>query len=238
MSASAPPAPPGELQETRARVLAAAADLFAERGFFGTTVRDIADRARVNVAAGHYHFGSKQELYLEVVRREFDEMAGRLAARGAASSPVEISKASREQLVAMLHARIETMLELLVGPPPSHYGLLMQREMCDPSAALPVIVRRFIRPQKELMERLVGRLAPQLSPRDVRRCCFSIVGQVFFYRFMSPVVPPLLGVAALPPDFVKATAAHVAAFSLAALDALPPSAPRSARRRRPAAAGR
>ena len=62
--------------ETRDRVLRAATELFAERGFHGTKVRDIAARAGANVAAGNYHFGSKRDLYLEVLRALFAEVRG------------------------------------------------------------------------------------------------------------------------------------------------------------------
>lgn len=49
-------------------ILAAAALEFAERGFGGARVDRIARRARVNKAMLYYHFGSKRDLYLEVVR--------------------------------------------------------------------------------------------------------------------------------------------------------------------------
>jgi AcrR family transcriptional regulator len=208
---------PDAQQETQERLLAAAAALFAERGFFGTTVREIAQRAHVNIAAGHYHFGSKQELYLEVIRQEFEQLAVQLAARQASPSACEIEAASRAELVAGLKARIEIMLEHLIGPPPSIHGQLMQREMCDPSGALPVIFEQFIRPHKEQLQRVVARLAPGLSKPELERCCFSIVGQVFFYRMMLPIVPLLMGVRELPRDFVRSTAEHITEFSLAAL---------------------
>jgi len=224
-------------RETQERLLAAAAALFAERGFFGTTVREIAERARVNIAAGHYHFGSKQELYLEVTRQQFEQIAAQLAARHASPSPAEIDAASHAELVGMLRVRIETMLEHLVGPPPSIHGQLMQREMCDPSGALPVIVEQFIRPHKEQMQRLVARLAPGLSKPELERCCFSIVGQVFFYRMMFPIVPLLMGVSELPRDFVRTTADHIAAFSLGALNQLSEPAPRARGGRSPRRAG-
>lgn len=55
--------------ETQERILDAAERLFAERGFHGTTLRAVASAARVNLAAAHYHFGSKQELFHAVVAR-------------------------------------------------------------------------------------------------------------------------------------------------------------------------
>jgi AcrR family transcriptional regulator len=45
----------------------AAVRLFAEKGFQGTSVRDIIVKARVNQAAINYHFKSKDGLYLEVL---------------------------------------------------------------------------------------------------------------------------------------------------------------------------
>jgi AcrR family transcriptional regulator len=43
--------------------------LFAEHGFVGTTLRHVVSQAEVNLAAVHYHFGSKEELFRAVVAR-------------------------------------------------------------------------------------------------------------------------------------------------------------------------
>src|SRR5262250_2250755 len=103
---------------TKARVMAAASALFAERGFHGTTVRDIAQRAKVNLAAGHYHFGSKETLYLEVLRVQFADIMAEFEHRGARWA----AGAARPQpaaLRALLRARVAAILELLLGPPPA-----------------------------------------------------------------------------------------------------------------------
>lgn len=55
--------------DTKEQLLTAAEYLFAERGFNGTSVRDITDRAGANVAAVNYHFGSKSDLFVELMRR-------------------------------------------------------------------------------------------------------------------------------------------------------------------------
>src|SRR5690606_34163100 len=131
---------------TRDQILAAAAELFAERGFHGTTAREIAQRAGVNLAAAHYHFGSKEDLYLEVLRVEVDDPARTLERRGGRSTAG--GRLGGPALAALLQARIAAMLEVLLGPPPGRQGTLLLREMCDPSAALPHIVARFIEPLK------------------------------------------------------------------------------------------
>lgn len=48
---------------TRAEILVAARALFAERGYHATTVRAIAQRAGVNPAMVHHHYGTKEQLF-------------------------------------------------------------------------------------------------------------------------------------------------------------------------------
>ena len=103
-------------RETRQRVIDAASGLFAERGFHGTTARDIAERAGVNLAAAHYHFGSKESLYLEVLRAQFDTITATLERRGARLATVG-ARPTRAALEGLLRARVLAMLELLLGPP-------------------------------------------------------------------------------------------------------------------------
>jgi AcrR family transcriptional regulator len=57
---------------TKDRILDTAEALFAEHGFSGTSLRQLTQEAGVNLAAVHYHFGSKEELAHAVIRRRFD----------------------------------------------------------------------------------------------------------------------------------------------------------------------
>lgn len=62
---------------TRQRILGAAEELFAERGFAGASLRQVTAAANVNLAAVNYHFGSKENLIEEVFRRRLDELSRR-----------------------------------------------------------------------------------------------------------------------------------------------------------------
>ncbi len=55
--------------DTKIQILDVAEHLIAEKGFSGTTLRNIVSAASVNLAAVHYHFGSKEELFRAVVHR-------------------------------------------------------------------------------------------------------------------------------------------------------------------------
>lgn len=205
---------------TPARLLDAAVELFAQRGFAGTSIRDIAERAGANVAAGHYHYGSKEGLYLEVLRAQFAEVRAELERRGVARPEPALRRASRRELVALLEARIATMLDMLLGPPPAPHGALMLREMCDPTDAMPIIVAEFIEPQTREMEQLVARLIPGGSKETVTRIVYSIVGQVLFYRFTMPMQLLMRRASKYPRGFARQTARHIATFSLHAIDGL------------------
>jgi AcrR family transcriptional regulator len=62
---------------TRARLIRAAERGFAELGFNGASLREITQRARVNLAAVSYHFSSKRELWLEVMQRRAEALSTR-----------------------------------------------------------------------------------------------------------------------------------------------------------------
>jgi AcrR family transcriptional regulator len=63
------------VEERRQAILDVAEALFADNGIAGTSVRSILATAGANVAAVHYHFGSKENLVEEVFRRRAEKIA-------------------------------------------------------------------------------------------------------------------------------------------------------------------
>ncbi|MEL7051085.1 MAG: TetR/AcrR family transcriptional regulator [Cyanobacteria bacterium J06588_5] len=67
--------------ETKEQILEVAECAIAQNGYAGTTLRNIVGQANVNLAAVHYHFGSKEELLTAVLARISEQIvAGQLAA--------------------------------------------------------------------------------------------------------------------------------------------------------------
>lgn len=215
---------------TKHRLIEAASTLFAEHGFHGTTVRDIATRAKANVAAGHYHYGSKRDLYLEVLREQFASTREMLRERGVAP-PAAGERPSRATLEERLRLRVQVMLDVLIGPPPSLHGTLMCREMADPTEALPVIVDEFIRPMTAEMTAIVAQIEPDLTPAALERVALSIIGQVVHWRVAMPALLLMRGERQYPKDLAATLADHITAFSLGGMRAV-------ARRRKGAARAR
>ncbi len=63
--------------------------MFAERGFDGTSVEEIAERARVSKPIVYEHFGGKEGLYAVVVDREVEHIVGRIGEAVASGTPRE-----------------------------------------------------------------------------------------------------------------------------------------------------
>ena len=201
--------------ETRERLIEAAGSVFAEQGYRGATMREIADRAGANLAAAHYHFGSKQDLYRAVVRAPFERLEQRLAAVGAADP----QRMSRDELVALLRARVRALFETLLEPSGIH-ARLMQRELADPTTTLSFVVRRWIDPLRSDMVALLGRLAPGLPAARLEFCARSLMGQVIFYFTHRPALLVMMQRRSYPPDFADAVTEHVVAFTLGGLEGL------------------
>ncbi|NRA63335.1 MAG: TetR/AcrR family transcriptional regulator [Pseudobacteriovorax sp.] len=66
---------PNEKIDTKERVLQAAKKLFAEKGFAGTSIREIAEESEANVSAINYHFRSKQGLYWAMLHEAHEWLA-------------------------------------------------------------------------------------------------------------------------------------------------------------------
>ncbi|MEQ9529849.1 MAG: TetR/AcrR family transcriptional regulator [Parvibaculaceae bacterium] len=85
-------------QKTRDLILDTAERLFAERGFFGVSVRDITDAAETRLASVNYHFGTKEDLFKAVVERRFREIDADRQERFAALEPA-LKRMTRREIV-------------------------------------------------------------------------------------------------------------------------------------------
>jgi TetR/AcrR family transcriptional regulator len=75
---------PRDGEQTRLAILEAAEQVFAERGFDGASLRDLADAAGVTRSLIHHHFGSKEDLWLAVADHlfaDYGERQGEILAR-------------------------------------------------------------------------------------------------------------------------------------------------------------
>jgi len=85
-------------EATRERIVAAALDAFAERGFHGASTRDIAERAGTNQGLITYHFRSKDELWRAAADRVFGMLAKRMTEQVGALASEDPRERAREAI--------------------------------------------------------------------------------------------------------------------------------------------
>jgi AcrR family transcriptional regulator len=164
--------------QTRARIMREATALFAERGFQATTIRDIAQKAGVNIAAVNYHFRSKDELYAVVMETALAEWTSEVI--GAESQP---QNASLEQIVRAIIAALTSPVIERDGN--QHLLRLVAWGMLLPSDAksagtlrsFPLVVAQLINPF----------LPDDCKPNDSLILSQWLVGQCLL---ISPVLRP------------------------------------------------
>lgn len=130
-------------QETRQRILQAALELFAERGFEGASVRDIATNADVNHGLIKYHFESKDLLWKAAVDFLFERQADEMKAPAH-----ELELPPYEQAKSWIHRYVH-----YCARHPEHARIMVQESVRN-SDRLQWAVERHIGPVHQLARRL------------------------------------------------------------------------------------
>ena len=200
-------APGSGADPTRAKLIAVAGEVFAERGYYTATVREICLRAGVNIASVNYHFGDKLGLYTEVLRTAVRSVQDAVpAAFGQHARPEDA-----------LRAVIKVFIGRLYGSDrPSLPFRLMRHELVQPTPALAQVVDEVMRPNYDRMRGIVGALLGLPADHETTRfCVHSIMGQVVFYPHAAPVLALLWPQFKMTPQRLSKIADHIADFSLA-----------------------
>lgn len=199
------------LNDTRSRILQAAAVVFADFGFERATVRVICDRASVNVAAINYHFGDKKNLYIEVLKYckalAFEKYPSDLDTKK--SDPPDV------KLKAFIRSFVFRILDEGVS---SLFGRLVSREYVEPTGALDMLVEEAMRPTFSLLSEIVGELLNGGAPAmKVRMCCASVVSQCLFFLYARHALTKLFPEQRFGTAQMEIIADHITHFSLSAI---------------------
>ncbi len=215
---------PMDVDDTKNRVLDAAGNVFAAKGYESATVREICDLAGANIAAVNYYFGDKKSLYLAAC------IEAQCVREGAIPMPQwSPGTPADERLRGFIHTFLRRLLE---DERPAWHRQLMLRELATPTEACVHVVEGYIRPMAEVLKGIVEEMMPAgTSESALFMTGFSIVGQCLFYHVHYPIASRLMGVDQYQQLSIPQLADHIAQFSLAAIGYVPPLAQPSAARR-------
>jgi AcrR family transcriptional regulator len=217
--------------ETRQRLLAAAAEVFAEKGFWEATHAEICRKAGANTAAVNYHFTSKENLYVEAWRHAFERSVQAHPPDGGVPSDAPAQERVHGKILALMHR---------MGDPTNFEVEIVHKEMANPTGLLAEAMRRTIEPMRLAMRTIVQELlGDAASEQSVVFCEMSLMGQCFGPILhmrrarLSPDAPRPVG----PPiEFdVRQLAEHITQFTLAGIRGIREStarAPRAGKKQR------
>jgi TetR/AcrR family transcriptional regulator, regulator of cefoperazone and chloramphenicol sensitivity len=177
--------------ETRQRLIEAALDLFGAQGFEGTTTRQLALKARVNLAAIPYHFGSKEKLYRAVAEHIVEGIRMRVLA-GVGPLPLRAAdpKAAREGL----HRLLGRVAEILTGSETDRFARFILRELMTPTADLEIFYRGVVEPvQGQICALIAAATGRAPDERAVRLQGVMLFGQIAIFRLAQPIIRRHLG---------------------------------------------
>ena len=195
---------------TRDKLVEAAGNVFAERGYHAATIREICRRAGANVAAVNYTFGDKMGLYTEVLRHSV-----RAAQSAAMKAALDSSLSPQDTIRGVIRARLMTLCQ--EARPDWHIRLVLH-EFSHPTQAMGRVVDEGMRPIYERLRKAVSEIIGLPPTHETTLLSVnSIVGQILFYMFSRPVLARLQPELKLTPDQLDRIADHIAELSLAYL---------------------
>lgn len=168
---------------TAERILAAGEALFAERGYHGTTLRDVATRVGLRIPSLYNHFTSKDALYAAVLERGIGPVVGLL------SELVLAPPAERDDPRRV----IEPVMRMLAARP--HLPRLVLHETLAGGEHLTPMLRGWMAPAfaraRELVEARGG--APSVAPEQAELLVLAMYHTVVGFFASAPFYRALTG---------------------------------------------
>jgi len=222
--------PKADDPEARLKIAAAAEGLFAEFGYEGTAVRDIANKAGVNAAMIHCYFGSKEGLYRAILEGAASKVRALL---------VEAS-GSRASTESRLAGFVDAYSAYILSQP--NLARILYREMLTGAKHLMRVAEKYAVTNYTILRDTMreGIKRGELRAIDAELAPISLMGMIVIFQFLRPIVSIALGKTAYDEKFVSRVAAHTIDLFLngAATERRPKKVSRSRRKARRSASKR
>jgi AcrR family transcriptional regulator len=181
---------------TRDRILAQAARHFAERGFNATSLREVARDAQANPASVHYYFGSKEELYLEVISGFRERLSKE---RNDALLGINPKLRGARRIKAIVHAYIAPHLRLCADPTAAHYIRIVARATSETHYPREIQIPKEINTLREAFVRALAETLPTASQERLHKA-FTFTVDLMLLAPVDTVYAALAGKPAWPDD--------------------------------------
>ena len=200
--------------DTKDKLLKAASEVFADKGYQSTTVAEIGRRSGSNVAAVNYHFGSKDALYIAVWKNAFEEALKVYPPDG--GLPPEASPEDR--LRALIHSHLHRILD---DNRLGYAGKILLQEMSNPTEIIHQVLHDVVRPLRERTRDIIKELlGPKPGDQDIGFCEMSVIHQCLAIGFRKGRLLDHVIKKKFTPEVIDALVEHITRFSLAGIAAV------------------
>nr|WP_295467911.1 TetR/AcrR family transcriptional regulator [Mesorhizobium sp.] len=206
-------APHRSAAATRARILESAEAEFADHGFDGVSVRQIALRAEVPVALINYHYGSKEGLY----RAIFEMRAPMIVDQRLAGLRLAEMEPDQERKVEMIvKAVLVPNLHMRSAEKNSSYARILAREVSDPKSHDRKVIQEFFDPIAYKVTEALQKAMPDRTIEEIHWGYQAMLGVMVYTMADTGRISRLSG-GRCDPEEEMATSTHLVALMKAAL---------------------
>jgi AcrR family transcriptional regulator len=158
------------MKDKRTHIIETAMDLFAGKGYEGTSIREIAERASVNLAMVNYYFGSKEKLFENIVEYKSAVTRGLLD---------EILKNDKLSSIGKIYAIIDSYVEKLFTHR-SFHRLIYQELILNQREELQNSIVNHLAPNSVIIKRIIetGIKNEEFKKVDVELTLASLMGTI------------------------------------------------------------
>ncbi len=198
---------------TKNALLAAAIEVFADKGFTAATVRAICSKANANVAAVNYHYGSKDALYMAVLEEIFPSEEESSVSTAPSLPPEERLAQYLRDLAYEIYVRGDDLI--------TQRWAIFLREMAKPSQNLNFIVQRQVQRRTDELREILQDILGDDTPSHILAFSSShvwalLMGHILMQPILDRLKPERPKVQADIALFVE----HVLQFTLGGLKAV------------------
>ncbi|MGR9013474.1 MAG: CerR family C-terminal domain-containing protein [Gammaproteobacteria bacterium] len=199
--------------KTRQRLLVTASRIFAEKGYQDATIAEICEQAETNIASVNYHFGDKENLYLEAWRYAFQEDLRHHPSDGG----IDPNTSAEVRLAG----RIKSLIARIADPDSSFFAIV-HKEMAQQTSLLQKIMEQEINPERQALIALIKEvLGENATDKQIQFCHASIIGQCFhLLKVKNMKLSEETRRYVMDLKDAEAFAEHVVKFSLAGIAAI------------------
>lgn len=163
--------------DRKRNILVAAERLFAQHGYHGVSIRDIAAEAEVPIALVGYHYGAKHELYEAI----FESWQPMLDTRLQNLADALASRPAAERLDRVLEAFVAPVLALQQHEEGRYYAQMAARDLAAPAPEANRIHQRYFDPLAHAFIDALCRLHPRASRGQVAWCYQFMLGALLHF---------------------------------------------------------